>query len=177
MFANTGRAGAVFHVYDKLHLDRLPRRYMVEAGKRLGDDWAVDGRQRRPYDLWVLGPNGFHRHFKGDLNALRAGGAALPEVRVGYERRQGDLYLQLRNEGRRDCRFTVQSKKSTRAPRPTKAAAGTARTTSAMATTTATRAAAMPATRTARGACGSRAATTAACAGAWTPAASGTTSS
>jgi phospholipase C len=63
------------------------------------------------YDLWVLGPNGFHRHFKGDLNRLRAGGVALPEIRVGYERRQGDLYLQLRNEGRRDCRFTVQSNK------------------------------------------------------------------
>jgi phospholipase C len=33
-FANTGRAAAVFHVYDKLHLDRVPRRYVVEPGKR-----------------------------------------------------------------------------------------------------------------------------------------------
>ncbi|MRT32913.1 DUF756 domain-containing protein, partial [Xylella fastidiosa subsp. multiplex] len=33
LFANTGSAAAVFHVYDRLNLDRLPRRYMVEAGK------------------------------------------------------------------------------------------------------------------------------------------------
>ena len=112
LFANSGRAAAVFHVYDKLHLsDRLPRRYVVEPGKQLAGDWASMADDAGLYDLWVLGPNGFHRHFKGDLNRLRAGGVALPEIRVGYERRQGDLYLQLRNEGRRDCRFTVQSNK------------------------------------------------------------------
>ncbi len=112
LFANSGRAAAVFHVYDKLHLsDRLPRRYVVEPGKQLAGDWASMTDDAGLYDLWVLGPNGFHRHFKGDLNRLRAGGVALPEIRVGYERRQGDLYLQLRNDGRRDCRFTVQSNK------------------------------------------------------------------
>ena len=26
---------SVFHVYDKLHLDRIPRRYTVEPGKQL----------------------------------------------------------------------------------------------------------------------------------------------
>ena len=31
-FRNEGRAGAVFHVYDQLHLERIPRRYTVEAG-------------------------------------------------------------------------------------------------------------------------------------------------
>ncbi|MDN4588847.1 phospholipase C, phosphocholine-specific [Xenophilus aerolatus] len=106
-FANTGRAGAVFHVYDKLNLDRLPRRYAVEAGKRLDDVWSVGTDNAGLYDLWVLGPNGFHRHFKGDLNALRAGQAAAPELRVGYDARGGDLYLQLRNDGERDCRFLV----------------------------------------------------------------------
>ncbi|PZU56241.1 MAG: phospholipase C, phosphocholine-specific [Sphingobium sp.] len=62
-FRNTGAAGAVFHVYDRLHLDRLPCRYTVEAGKMLQDEWAMtsDGA----YDLWVLGPNGFLRHFTG----------------------------------------------------------------------------------------------------------------
>jgi phospholipase C len=33
MFSNTGTHAAVFHVYDKLNLDAIPRRYMVEAGK------------------------------------------------------------------------------------------------------------------------------------------------
>ncbi|KML58216.1 hypothetical protein VL15_13465 [Burkholderia cepacia] len=39
-FANTGRA-AVFHVHDKLHLDRLPQRCIVEPGKTLHGDWAA----------------------------------------------------------------------------------------------------------------------------------------
>ena len=62
-FLNTGRAGAVFHVYDKTDLERGPRRYTVEAGKTLSDVWrpAADGR----HDLWVLGPNGFLRSFQG----------------------------------------------------------------------------------------------------------------
>jgi phospholipase C len=65
-FRNQGRAGAVFHVYDRLHLDRIPRRYTVEAGKQIADMWQVsaDG----DYDLWVLGPNGFLRTFKGALS-------------------------------------------------------------------------------------------------------------
>ncbi len=110
LFANSGRAAAVFHVYDKLHLsDRLPRRYMVEPGKQLDAHWTAMTDDAGLYDLWVLGPNGFHREFKGDLNRLRAGGAPSPEIRVGYDTRRGDLYLQLRNDGRRDCRFTVQS--------------------------------------------------------------------
>ena len=56
VFANTGSAAAVFHVYDRLHLDRLPRRYAVEPGKQLEGSWdaAADGGK---YDLWVMGPN------------------------------------------------------------------------------------------------------------------------
>ena len=56
VFANTGEAGAVFHVYDKLHLDRLPRRYTVEPGEKLDDDWAALADNAGRYDLWVLGP-------------------------------------------------------------------------------------------------------------------------
>jgi phospholipase C len=67
-FVNTGKAGAVFHVYDRLHLDRIPRRYTVEAGKRLTDVWdtSADGNG---HDLWVLGPNGFLRTFVGAATA------------------------------------------------------------------------------------------------------------
>jgi phospholipase C len=60
-FSNEGQAGAVFHVYDRRHLDRIPRRYTVEAGKSLDDQWpAVPA-----YDLAVFGPNGFLRELKG----------------------------------------------------------------------------------------------------------------
>lgn len=84
---------------------------MVEPGKQLDGHWAAMTDNEGPYDLWVLGPNGYHRHFKGDMNRLRAGGAPIPEIRVGYEKPSGDLHLQLRNDGWRDCNFTVQSNK------------------------------------------------------------------
>ncbi|MDU6496070.1 phospholipase domain-containing protein, partial [Bradyrhizobium sp.] len=107
LFANTGFAGAVFHVYDKLHLDLIPRRYTVEAGKMLDDEWSVgnDGL----YDLWVLGPNGFHRHFKGDLGKVKQAHAANPEIFVGYNVHDGGLHMQLRNDGHGHLHFTVQS--------------------------------------------------------------------
>ncbi|MFE0753014.1 phosphocholine-specific phospholipase C [Inquilinus sp. NPDC058860] len=104
-FANTGTAGAVFHVYDRLHLDRVPRRYTVEAGKSLAGDWATDADFGR-YDLWLLGPNGFHRHFTGNVAALGAGKAA-PEVAVAYDKAAGGLAVRLTNRGGRACVFTV----------------------------------------------------------------------
>jgi phospholipase C len=93
-FANTGTAGAVFHVYDRLRPGRVPRRYTVEAGKRLADLWTAPagtgGTAPVDYDLWILGPNGFHR-------ALRCSGAQEMMVRAV---REGDgLVLELRNGG------------------------------------------------------------------------------
>ncbi|WP_332785784.1 phosphocholine-specific phospholipase C [Sphingomonas sp. PB1R3] len=57
-------AGAVFHVYDRHALDQVPRRYVLAAGTELEDVWPA------PHDLWVLGPNGFHRHFAGRALAV-----------------------------------------------------------------------------------------------------------
>jgi phospholipase C len=65
-FRNEGSAGAVFHVYDKRHLDRIPRRYTVEAGHALQDHWRADPDGR--YDLWVVGPGGFMRGFAGNVS-------------------------------------------------------------------------------------------------------------
>jgi phospholipase C len=72
-FEAAGAAAAVFHVYDRVDLGTAPRRFTVEPGRSLDGRWAFqsDGR----YDLWVLGPNGFHRHFAGtrdDPAALEA---------------------------------------------------------------------------------------------------------
>ncbi|QNK66466.1 phosphocholine-specific phospholipase C [Variovorax sp. PAMC26660] len=111
IFANTGKAAAVFHVYDKLNLDRLPRRYMVEPGKTLDDTWSGTADSAgNSYDLWVLGPNGFHRHFKGNLDTLRASNAANPEVRVCYDIANGNVYLEMLNSGTNACTFTVRAK-------------------------------------------------------------------
>ena len=90
-FINEGAAGATFHVYDRNHLDRLPRRYAVEAGKRLSDDWQVgdDGR----FDLLVLGPNGFMRSVTG-TDPL-----ALPRVVARHGRRATALDLEVAGSG------------------------------------------------------------------------------
>ena len=106
VFANTGTQAAVFHVYDRYKLDRTPRRYMVEAGKTLSDTWDAVRDNFGKYDLWVLGPNGFHRHFKGDLNRLGSTQAA-PEVRVCYDIANGNVYVDLMNKGAQSAVFTV----------------------------------------------------------------------
>lgn len=71
---HTGGAGAVFHVYNRLALDSIPRRYTVEAGKQLIGTWPTEG-PAGAYDLWILGPNGFHRHLAGSAQdqAIAAG--------------------------------------------------------------------------------------------------------
>ncbi|WP_394647366.1 phosphocholine-specific phospholipase C [uncultured Sphingomonas sp.] len=61
-FAADGQ-GAVFHVYDRHALAAPPRRYTVAAGDRLDGAWDI--HPNGGYDLWVLGPNGFHRHIAG----------------------------------------------------------------------------------------------------------------
>ena len=51
------------------------------------------------YDLWVLGPNGFNRHFQGDASKLEKKFAPNPEIFVGYDVFGGGVHLQLRNDG------------------------------------------------------------------------------
>ncbi|MNM63151.1 Non-hemolytic phospholipase C precursor [compost metagenome] len=108
LFANTGKAAAVFHVYDRLHLDRVPRRYMVEPGKELHGSWDVFAGDAGKYDLWVLGPNGFHRAFSGDVAAAGAASASAPEIRVCYDIANAAVYLDLINTGSAACTFTVR---------------------------------------------------------------------
>ncbi|MEY4577039.1 MAG: hypothetical protein RL701_1742 [Pseudomonadota bacterium] len=98
-FENSGSVGVVFHSYDRLHLDRVPRRYTVEAGKVLAESWSIrdDGGH---YDLQIIGPNGFLRRFAGQFPELGAH-FALPEVRLRHL--HGVLELQAWNEGEVAC--------------------------------------------------------------------------
>ena len=91
-FRNDGQAGAVFHVYDRRRLNGAPRRYTVGAGRSLQGVWAAPGPDLS-YDLWVLGPGGFHRHFIGD-----AGRDELA-VAVAYHPADGVLSVRLANPG------------------------------------------------------------------------------
>ncbi|QIO04534.1 phosphocholine-specific phospholipase C [Acinetobacter shaoyimingii] len=104
LFSNTGTQAAVFHVYDKLNLEAIPRRYVIEAGQQLDDVWEM---QQGKYDLWVLGPNGFHRGFVGNLNQMDQ--QALPEIRVCVEDCDGKLYLKLRHDGNRSVKLNIKA--------------------------------------------------------------------
>jgi len=92
---NTGEQGAVFHVYDQRHLDQIPRRYTVEAGKAVSDDWQTADE----YRLWLLGPNGFHRELRGTLQ--------LPQPEVRLVPHDGSLELALNNPGDQAVTVTI----------------------------------------------------------------------
>jgi phospholipase C len=104
-FANTGSQAAVFHVYDRKNLGGMPRRYTVEAGKELMGSWAP--ANGGAYDLWVLGPNGFHRHLTGNAYRAMAAGQPNPDVHASCDALTGDLVLKLVNGGGASCTFSV----------------------------------------------------------------------
>ncbi len=85
-FTNRGDAGAVFHVYDLKDLSGPPRRYTVGALDDLGATIPFSGEA---CDLWVLGPSGFHRHFRG---------GARPQVSLTVAGDGDALAVSLRNE-------------------------------------------------------------------------------
>jgi phospholipase C len=107
-FSNTGRQGAVFHVYDKLHLDRIPRRYTVEAGKILADSWDAEAADDGAYRLWVYGINGFVRSFEGSTRAYDPRGFN-PETQICYEPCQNQIFLKVHNNGVIAGTVTVQA--------------------------------------------------------------------
>ena len=108
VFANSGKQGAVFHVYDKLHLERIPRRYTVEAGKTLADTWNTGLSDSGKYELCVYGPNGFVRTFKGDALFHDTAGFK-PEIQIGYQTHSGDLFLRVHNSGKETGSVTITS--------------------------------------------------------------------
>ncbi|MDQ7066737.1 MAG: phospholipase C, phosphocholine-specific [Sulfurimonas sp.] len=98
-FNNTGSAAAVFHVYDRKNLDKIPRRYTVEANKQLTGNW--EATSDNSYDLWVLGPNGFHRHFTGDITFQS------PEVEISYDTIKGNISLKLTNNTKEKVKYII----------------------------------------------------------------------
>jgi phospholipase C len=91
-FVNSGQQGAVFHVYDMQHLERIPRRYTVEAQKVLEDSaWHGAGADAS-YDLVVFSTNGFVRTFKGSATATL-------ELQLDYDVAAGAILARLSNTG------------------------------------------------------------------------------
>jgi len=102
-FRNTGRAGAVFHVYDRRHLDQIPRRYTVEAGRILSDVWSLE-EDAGAYDLWILAPNGFVRELAGLISQPHPAVSATLVCDV----RRRSVRLTVRNDAPRAAVVAVQ---------------------------------------------------------------------
>ncbi|SFG28947.1 phospholipase C [Novosphingobium sp. CF614] len=98
-FLNEGDAGAVFHVYDRHHLDRLSRRFCVEPGRTLDDNWTANGQGG--FDLLVLGPNGFRRSF------VFASVNSIPTLAARYDPEGKALDLVITNPGTSSIDLTI----------------------------------------------------------------------
>jgi phospholipase C len=121
-FHNSGQIGAVLHVYDKLHLDRIPRRYTVESGKTLTDNWRLQEDEGR-YDLWVYGPNGFIREFLD--SAARGAGYTRPEINLQYDVPNTAVRLIVTNHSPHETTLTLRANAyGSPAPRPLRIAPG-----------------------------------------------------
>lgn len=87
---NNGSQAAVLHVYDLLNLEDTdgPKRYAINVDEVMDDSWDLTNVNATQldsiesdyiYHLWVLGPNGFHREFKGSYAE-----SYNPEVNICY---------------------------------------------------------------------------------------------
>ena len=105
IFSNTGSVGAVFHVYDRKNLNQIPRRYTVEANKQLHGMWELTDDNN--YDLWVLAPNGFHRHFTGNTSSSYAEFTSFPEIEISYDVLHSNLSLKLSNNSKKEVNYII----------------------------------------------------------------------
>jgi phospholipase C len=99
-FANSGKAGAVFTVYDLRH-DGGPWYYTLAPGDAFTETWALSGFQDGRYDLRVHGPNGFVRAFRGSADS----GVAVTAQDAAPRR---EIALRLTNGLERSCSFHVR---------------------------------------------------------------------
>ncbi|MDR3535148.1 MAG: phospholipase C, phosphocholine-specific [Acetobacteraceae bacterium] len=112
-FINTGKQGAVFHVYDQLNLNRIPRRYTVEAGKTLSDNfWNTFGTNyvsapSGTYNLWVYGPNGFLRTFQGAVTQEGMLDLKHPEIELTYDTERAGIHVSLRSNAAKPVDFAL----------------------------------------------------------------------
>jgi phospholipase C len=102
-FANTGRAGACFHVRSGNPADG-PWTYTVEAGRSLSGTWDTSPADRARYDLSAHGPNGFLRVFRG--TASPAAQADL-DVDCRYDVDRYEIELLIVNRGPVTCQVTA----------------------------------------------------------------------
>lgn len=104
--SNKGKAAAVFHVYDLLNLEEGPSRYTLAHGT----DMDVIVQQIAPgqkYNLWILGPGGFHRQLGGRLAPQGANSGRDPEITVQYDVAESLLRVAIKNAGQQLLTFST----------------------------------------------------------------------
>lgn len=92
IFENKGTVGVVYHVYDLNNLENIPKRYTVEAGKAIEDEWTLPHNGK--YAVEVFGPNGYFQKFSGNILKNE------PVIEVDYDHRKGGVTLDLKNSGK-----------------------------------------------------------------------------
>ena len=70
-FVNPDAKAAVFHVYDRLKPEAVPHRYTVKDNEGKAA-YTLTGTSGQPFDLFILGPNGFHQRLTGQFADLPA---------------------------------------------------------------------------------------------------------
>ena len=100
VFENQGKKGAVYHVYDMNDLERIPRRYTVEAGRKLSDEWDLKEKSGQ-YHLEVFGPNGYFQSFRGSVLVVE------PLVRIEYDHKKGGLHIHCDNRSKEGIEVQV----------------------------------------------------------------------
>ncbi|WP_328906444.1 phospholipase C, phosphocholine-specific [Streptomyces sp. NBC_00234] len=100
-FGAGAQAGACFHVTSPNRTDG-PWTYTAEAGKTLSDTWNTS-YSKGVYDLWVYGPNGFLRTFRGP------GTTAGPEVTARHDNVAGTVVLTMTNPGATAVNLTLSN--------------------------------------------------------------------
>ena len=101
-FANSGTRTVVFQVRSG-NAAMGPWTYTVQPLAEIADSWNFERAGAVAYDLWVYGPNGFFRAYKG-----QSGNANLQSV-VSYDLVRGGITLQSQNLGSESVELRVQN--------------------------------------------------------------------
>jgi phospholipase C len=64
---------------------------------------GASGRRCAGFDLWVLGPNGFLRHFTGKASTANLA----PVVQIRQAARRSQLEITIGNAGQESCQMTL----------------------------------------------------------------------
>lgn len=89
-------------MYDLLHLNRIPRRYTVEADKILSDEWNLV-ENNSAYDFEIYGPNGYFHKFTGNLNSPE------PHISLSYNYKKGIISAKIENKSDIDLEISISS--------------------------------------------------------------------